>query len=117
MTAALEAGVFKDAAQPAAEEGASEEGTEVQLPLSPSCTFAGNNTSASRRKKVYSIYERGEILTPVRAAARAVGASQRPFMEFRTNLMTGNPVHQHSVKTMACELLKARKSMAPMVNP
>lgn len=114
ITAALEAWVFEDAKESPEEDRTTDEDSEVNLPLSPGCRFSGNNSSASRNKTVYSIYESGEVLTPIRALAEALGATQRPHVEFRTNLMTGNPVHQHSIKTMACDLMKARGAV-PMV--
>jgi len=63
------------------------------------------------KRSVHRIYEHGEVLASLRMLKRWSGSlSERPspgveqVVEYRTNVLRGDPISQHSMKALACAL-------------
>ena len=80
-------------------------------PLNRDCPYAGNEAREDPSNKdirVYSIAEKGEFLSAVRSIYGLLGWTSPRFKEYRTNVLDGDPIAQHSIKGLACALNKAR---------
>jgi hypothetical protein len=79
-----------------------------------SCEFRNIGGSGRGNLIVHRVYEHGEVLASLRMIKRLVsGWSENPpagikqIAEYRTNVLGGNPVSQHSMKSLACALRSA----------
>lgn len=82
------------------------------------CEFRNTSGREGGNRSVYRVYEHGEVLAALRMVKRWSGslpegssAGVEQVVEYRTNLLDGNPVSQHSMKALACAL-RAESSRA-----
>lgn len=69
--------------------------------------FHGNNASSINTPQITRVFEHGEGLAFVRLAQRLLvpdRVSLGNVTEYRTNLLRGGPVAQHSIRDLACQL-------------
>ena len=69
------------------------------------CEYYANNPSDWTAPKVVRVYEKGDILSIPRAIKKIFSSEwNNNVLEFRTNVLTGNPVKEHDMKALACAL-------------
>jgi len=75
------------------------------------CEFRNTSGRYGGKRSVHRIYEHGEVLASLRMLKRWSGSlSERPspgveqVVEYRTNVLRGDPISQHSMKALACAL-------------
>ena len=83
------------------------------------CQFRANNLPNGRRLLVNNVYEYGEVLAYLRLLKRwfiepwvAAIDVRPPRIDYRTNLIGGGPLSQHSMKALACAMREASPNKA-----
>ncbi|MCH7649727.1 MAG: hypothetical protein IIA63_01035 [Nitrospinae bacterium] len=80
------------------------------------CEYYGNNPPSGEAPFVHSVFEHGEILAYFRLLKRWFSPEhqlQSRVREYRTNVLTGSIVKQHSMKALACALRDRSRSLKP----
>jgi pimeloyl-ACP methyl ester carboxylesterase len=83
-------------------------GTSKSEALSDSfkCTFANNNPAGGSVVSVHRVYEHGDVLQFPRYVDELLAdpPPRTQYRSYRLNVTSGNPIAQHSMKALACNM-------------
>lgn len=99
-------GLVREAATP----GESQSVARESLERTTRCGYVANNPVNADRIQIHRVYEDYDLLTaPRRLAAWAMPINRGSrTIEYKTDLLSGSPLAQHSMKALACAMRQAR---------